>query len=341
MSKSKNHLFSLDLLRGIAIVLMFITHGTRLYLSEVKNFKILVETSMLDSFLNFFLIIEPFTSALFLFLVGYSLSLSKQTFKGENWALKNLKRSGELYLIGFIFFFLEKGFQWPDLFLSPSILSCIAISIVSLTALIELNKNYLWVVTTIGVFAISFLIEDKYLVTGLNGGFGGVFPLILFSFLGYYTSKASNKNMFFLIGLSAIFWLVPGKWVAYYPTFYKAFPTGETGLDFIKYLISGGEVVNYKITFWNHTVLSVLRLMSPILLSFFILQKYQEKLKLKVYHQQLALLGRNSLVLYVYHLTFIAVFSLLGWVPKNAIQAWSFIGLIVGCALILSRKKEK
>ena len=70
MSKIKQHLFGLDLLRGVAIVLMFITHGTRLYLSGISNFKERLEISALDRFLNFFLIIEPFTSSLFLFLVS-------------------------------------------------------------------------------------------------------------------------------------------------------------------------------------------------------------------------------------------------------------------------------
>ena len=245
-----------------------------------------------------------------------------------------------MYALGFLFFFLEKGWQWPDSILSPSILSCIAFSIIVVSSLIQLNNKILWILTPMLIAGVSLFIENKFLVPGLNSGFGGVFPLILFTFLGYIAAKLSNKQLGLLIGLSLIAWFIPGEWTSKYPSFYRVFPTGETGIDFIKYLIYEGNLRYYKITFWNHNLIAVARLTAPILISLILLVKFQNFLSIRSYNKAIALLGQNSLALYIIHLAIIATFDLLNLIPQSSTQAWGFILLLIVIGLGYSKIKQ-
>ena len=94
----KDRLITIDLLRGIAVILMFITHSYRLQIINPNEW--LPNQLKLDFLFNFFMYIEPFTSALFLFLAGYSFSLlsqklSEQLAKEFNVGEKTIRRDAD------------------------------------------------------------------------------------------------------------------------------------------------------------------------------------------------------------------------------------------------------
>jgi hypothetical protein len=325
--RSTENVFGIDVFRGLSIILMFITHGGRLYKDSG-------DPSGLGSLLNFFFLIEPFTSASFLFLVGVGINLSYQNTKlsYRDWLNRNMIKAGQLYLIGLLFFFIEYGFQWPEMLLGSNILSVIALSIVGLS--LSVSSPLRMVSLSILISLITLFCEGTA-VTGVNTGPGGAFPLMLFSFLGYLSYqliKTHNKLIWGLLGIGLIIWFFPFSpleyWTQTYPSIYNHFVTGQTGLD---YLQSMGVVNGYtKVGFWNHTFISVFRLFVPLTLILGLLVILSNFLKNYFPAHVLARLGRHALGLYLLHLSIIAVADISGFRPTSALIDWVFIiGLIL------------
>lgn len=338
---SQGAIVGLDALRGLAIILMFITHGFRLFLESNPQ-----ESSVAFHFLQFFALIEPFTSALFLFLVGIGLRISfaKTTKSYSSWLKSNLGKSGILYLLGIGLFFGEYGIQWPDIVLAPSILSVIALSII----LVSLGAKHSIRFYSLGILVavISQLSEGGAGVAGINMGPGGAFPLILFTFLGYETFRLyETKSWKSLIGYLAggiICWVWPysfyEQWTNVYHSSYQVFGSGVTGLDFLS---TGGKATQViSEGFWNHTLISVGRIYIPLVFSLLVCLTKNNLLSTKLYGKLLALLGRHALGNYVLHLGLIALFSVLKWYPSSAIQDWLFIGGLTVAGLVYSKYQD-
>lgn len=325
--QSTENIFGIDVFRGLSIILMFITHGGRLY-------KGAGDPSWLNQCLNFFFAIEPFTSASFLFLVGVGLNLSYQNTKlnYSSWLKNNVIKSGQLYLIGILFFFMEYGLQVPEMFLGPSILSVIALAIVSLSLCLTSPVFLLWGSILIGAISLSC---EGMAVTGINTGPGGAFPLILFTFLGYLSYdfiKTKNKLGWGILAFGTISWFYPHlpteHWTQTYPSIYNHFLSGQTGFDYIQ---SMGEVNGYtKVGFWNHTLVSVFRILIPLFIILYFSVKLSMRLKSITLGHLLARLGRHALGLYLLHLTIIALCDFSNFKPTSALLDWLFIfGLVI------------
>lgn len=338
--ENQNHVFGLDFLRGVAILLMFITHGFRLFVKSQPVYS--PSENFAERLLNLFAVIEPYTSSLFLFLAGIGLAISFQNNKHSfnEWFTRHSKKAIQLYLIGIGLFFIEKGYQFPDFWVSPSILSTIAVSIV-ITAL-----SFKYKYTTLGVLIATGLITYLYQgigISGINAGPGGVFPLIMFTLLGSYlwslVDKGQSKMIYAILGLSGITWLIPGDWVQHYNSSYKIWTSGPTGFDFLQ--SQGESFVVALESYWNHSLLAFARLAGALIASLMICLKYQYKLEEKKYNHSLTLIGRHALGCYILHLLIIAVFDLLKLYPTSPTTCWLFILGLVISAMIYSKFKER
>ncbi len=85
MTEVKKRLQSLDLMRQLALVLMFASHSTKAYLQLNANVDILTLVPM-----KIALLIEPLSSALFLFVSGYCLVLATRRWSWSKFAKRGV-----------------------------------------------------------------------------------------------------------------------------------------------------------------------------------------------------------------------------------------------------------
>lgn len=119
----------LDGLRTLAFLAMVATHGARL-----------IEPSTRGPWCAVALLLDPLIQALFMGLVGASLPWSWSAAQGRGldrprWLRARARRAGQVYLVGVLLFFFDKGPQLPYLLLAPGILADIALAILLLSPL--------------------------------------------------------------------------------------------------------------------------------------------------------------------------------------------------------------
>ena len=300
---NNNTIEGIDLLRGIAIILMIITHATRLLLTKINK-------SDLSVIYNFFLNIEPFTSSLFLFLAGIGIYYSNKFTKlnHKEWLLSNFKKAIVLYIIGVVFFITEYQVITMDTFLSPSILSVIALAICSNMIII---RSSLWLksASLVLILAIYHLFSQES-ISGFNAGPGGAFPLIGFTTLGIISAELKEKNIKALLSmilLSSIFWFISEPFTQSFVSNY-------------------GDL---RVSFWNHSLAGFLKLI-PLLSASFIFC-----FNLKNYF--LSTLGRNSLFCYIFHLVILAILFKLEIIPKSTEQLTGLILLLIASCYVIKK----
>lgn len=136
-----------DFLRGFAIVLMVLVHTAKgildsTYRVSVARPEFSFSERLAVSVQSFLLTTEPYVSALFLTLVGFSMVLvsSKVREKGvSGWRLRRLRTAVKLTLISWVIFWVHGGIQWPYPFFSAEILYTIALGIVTCMWLLPLS----------------------------------------------------------------------------------------------------------------------------------------------------------------------------------------------------------
>lgn len=337
---NQNYYFGLDFLRGIAIVLMLITHGFRLFVKSTPNYQ--AGTDLAERLLNLFAIIEPYTSALFLFLagIGVTISFSQKKDSANNWLKRQSIKAGQLYLIGMGLFFIEKGFQSPDFWISPSILSTIAISMITVASGLLIPWGIvLGLILTAG---ITYYFEGTG-ISGINAGPGGVFPLITFALWGSLIWQIFKQKKYYFLGLIGLLslgsYFNDSPWVQHYNSTYHQWTSGSTGLDFI---MSLGE---YHITelesYWNHSLIASIRIVGLLLISLWLCLKFSKNLEAKKFNHLLTLLGRHSLGCYILHLMIIAIFDLAKIYPTTPIMDWLFIAFLIAICSGYAKFKER
>ncbi|MCG8315085.1 MAG: DUF1624 domain-containing protein [Pseudomonadales bacterium] len=343
---SSKKLVGLNIYRAIAIFMMMAAHSIRIQ----ENFPRIVNqreyASFFDQFLLFFIDIEPIISAMFLFIAGFSLTLSFAKISAKQqlqaWHSGILKRAGVLYGIAMIFFVAEYGWQWPDFIFSPGVLGIIAMSIALSATLLTFGFGLRGLgVTVISILLATYFLESQDLnITGLNAGAGGMFPLVVMGFIGTLFGMAYQKwtdNGLF-IGLAISVVVAAFAFAADYPnvlvykssfTLYSTNPL-EQFYQSLTFWNDSGSASLATFAFWNHSALYPLRFTVLLACGLLIAIK-------AIKHANypglgfLNALGSYGLTIYVYHLMVLAALEVTGLKPQTG---WQTLLLIV--AFIIS-----
>lgn len=316
----------IDLLRGIAVILMFITHSYRLQISTLKD-QWLSNQIRLDLMFNFFMNIEPFTSALFLFLAGYSMFISYRDNNDEKEFSKNIFKKSIILIIFSVllnfFSFITKGIFIDHLILSSGILQAIAISLLLNLFLLKKKKSIYVVYTILIIAAIAAILEYfSIVILGLNAGAGCLVPVIGFSLVGHLASKHRVHMNIFYISILAIGIYFGFAW--------------RYDVNFNLYDILSQQYKDFSI--WNHSLAGFIMNSSILLIiSSFICNSFKT-LKIFNFINQL---GKHSLTVYVYHLTIIGMFYFNSVGLSNPTETFLFIiGLIFSSQYLIKIKKR-
>src|SRR3990167_9899684 len=94
-----------------------------------------------------------------------------------------------LYAISVLFFVGDRGAQWPDLLVSSGVLGIIAAGIFSSAlGLVSPRPWPLLGALTLAGLGITWMLDsNRWSVTGLNAGAGGILPLLTLAWLGSLT----------------------------------------------------------------------------------------------------------------------------------------------------------
>lgn len=339
----KNKIFYINFYRGLAVLLMFITHAYRLYLGGNPSINL---EDPLYRMLNFFALIEPYTSASFLFLVGISVSLTQER--------KNLKsyfnRALQLYIISFFLFIFEKGWQFPTIIVSSGILSTISFSLVISALLTKIKqKNLLavnFVISFFSLFLLAYLSKYQISISGLNSGPGGVLPLFLFSIWGlffgnYIKTKELSKNLLLGSFVCIPSFFIDYPWIFRFKESYKMYFNDPNLFSWLKYLTSNYEFQSQYFLYWNHSSLGFIRILFFILTTTFLLNLINKKIQKNPVSIYLSIIGEKALWGYIMHLIVIgSLFYFELFIPSSALT-WGFIFILTLINYLYSRLQRK
>ena len=356
-------LIGVNYLRILAVFLMFITHTFRTQVTFRDVYKQADDASVADQALMFFMKIEPLTSAIFLFLVGFSLVLSwynrgcpQGLSSGLSWVKAKIPRMLSLYLIAVVMFIVTHGLQWTHLFFSPGILSVIAISAVITSVLVITPNPWLSLLLAIvwGVLLSWYFDASGLYVAGLNSGAGGVIPLINLALLGalfalvFCRWKLKGMIIISLIGAVISLLSLGGDypWIMRHTVDFKQYTVPQNEVLWASLLdLLGkykGHINDVNLRFWNHSCVFIFRTMGILggLICLFIGLGYylftSTDSRNGVFYW-LNRLGQRALTLYVFHLIILAIVELSGLKPANGWQTWLMVfGMLLMSPLVIN-----
>lgn len=349
MKNKTTHLYGIDVFRGLAVAMMFVTHISKLYIELQTDFFQHFKESVFDRAIVFFLEIEPLISGMFLFLVGFSLILSlKSAASPSDWSRKAFGRVWKYYLMSLALFFVEYGIQIPDFFFSSGILSIIALSIAVVVLLKKFpfqNYSYNLALGLIFFSVIGYFGENGAKFSGLNVGPGAGVPLVHFSLLGALVGllffEFQNQGMALLGLLSVSFFIMlmsntKDPWILDFSSVYQVFPNGGSGVELIKSFFTQAQSTDHEEWFWNHSLIAVVRIFCVIGVAVSLLIRFGDKMKsLKIFYP-LTTLGNRALFCYITHLAVIAVLKELHFGPRSGLACWITVLIFIACGVGLS-----
>ncbi len=312
-------------------------------------------------YMDFSLDIEPLCQALFMTMVGVSMIYSlKLTRKPELWNRRQLRRAAELYAIGFVFFIVQYGIQWPWMVIGHGILISISSAIVlSIPLVTSVRLAYL---TFCGLWTTLLTLNILDIRIGfINAGNGPFMPHVILTVFGVIAGgilMGENRNrQKWFVGVMALFLIVSLSQLDFlqyftYPEdtsapygrrdFKSTYHTfGSNGLEQIWGLIQGEKLRVSVKTYYNYTATSIPLLMSlctGVYLFFRSLGPLTEKLS------PLWAVGRHSLGVYVLHLILIALCTVIFGSMRpfeNGLEINSALAVIVSICYGYALFKER
>ncbi|CBL44585.1 hypothetical protein HDN1F_10020 [gamma proteobacterium HdN1] len=280
---TQNPLIGLNLYRAFAIVLMVVAHASRLQ----TNLRDIRQNSELAGFCDqlvlFVLRFEPAISAMFLFIAGFSLVLSNTARSGTQgaWLHHQGIRALQLYGIAILFFIGDEGMQWPDVLVSPGILSVIAVALL-VGAICMIQKHAMLALgscTVLGVLLTLTLERMQSPIPGLYAGAGGMFPLVTLTWLGAMVGLARQRwpqhglqvclAISLVVGGLALVNLSP--WTTHPLSTVRIYP-GERATAVLYSLqdafgLYNGQAQLRSIAYWNHAAIFVPRSLPFLILA--------------------------------------------------------------------------
>ncbi len=314
---TRNHTF--DALRTLVILLMTGSHTTRMIADESWIF-----------WNKFVLLIEPFTAASFLFLVGSSLVLSwkrateNNAMKPRGWICKKLKRCILLWIVSLCMYFASVGLVWPDSFVLSGILATIAYSTVVFGLLMILPQRIFAIIIVTTAATVLYLFLDMFSkpIYFLTHGNSPLLPLTIFTGLGalftlWLPSPHGNvkKSLIALCLFSIALPLLlcgPEKVFTYPLGRYKIKRQAEVLLSVSMPLGNSSATVVKTIRYYNLRPVLIPVITAMIVLFYFIITRLSHllagKTALKNILKKILALGRHSLDIYILHLVLLALF---------------------------------
>lgn len=322
--KNKDRYFIIDFFRFVAIILMFITHTYRIQISNFvpdTNIQLIVNNTF-----NFFMYIEPFTSALFLFLVGFSIKMSLDNTKLNivDWKRTHLKKGFKLILISFLLYIPYHSFNIKiyEIIFSSGILSVIGTSLITISLL---KERFLYLFFII-VLVISFFLESCNInIIGLNAGAGNLFPTMLYSLIGYFSYNYSKVKIKFIdilliiIFIGIIFTIEPNF---RYNVYYHEYNFNLLSLKIDQSFSS----------IWNHSIFGfifnsfILFICSKLFL-----------IKTKITNKLITTISKYSLQMYIFHILLLSGFYITKIGFPNSIFTLIFLLILIPICLNLSK----
>lgn len=307
----------IDLLRLVALFYMFFQHSALTLLKSEEN----------KGFTNFLFEIVPFCSALFLFLAGFSLTISCFKYKDKkSFILRLLVRGIILILCSSFLFLIDNGFQFPDILFSSGILNTIGIFIIfSIIVFIFDNKNIRLLLTFIIliIFTIVTVYFDikKIYIYPFNYAYESISPTIIFGFIGLFIGLLLNDNndkkreriiiftLFFIgmliltistirFGFLKAFYLDQGRY-----TIERIYTTRYLLFNFLDHQFS-----KFSVSTWNFNTFSFITAIGTTFVLFSVFYFLEPLLKRINYF--LIMPGKYAFINYFFHFILIAIFIL-------------------------------
>ncbi|MEZ4225991.1 MAG: heparan-alpha-glucosaminide N-acetyltransferase domain-containing protein [Polyangiaceae bacterium] len=324
----------LDVLRALAVVLMFAVHVRRLQSPTTT-------ATVIDRGLQWLMWAEPYITSLFVYMAGYSVVLATRSLPDGAKLLRRVsRRAVELVLISIGLYVMQFGIGWPDIVLSSGILQVIAIGVVGVALCLNspLPDAALASVALLSLAACFLLEAFQLSVSGLNAGPGGNIPLLAHACFGALTARVwqggqLRSRLLSTAGIavgSGLAVIAPGPWTTNHVSHYKDLG-GET---FVSALLSGSyaSAPTLDVSFWNHSTRGAVILLAPLVAStaLALWPRFMGAPALL----PLRLVGRHALVIYAAHLCALGALQLLDLHPKSGAQslAWILGLLLLGIA---------
>ncbi|MEW6058148.1 MAG: acyltransferase family protein [Bdellovibrionota bacterium] len=350
-SEKNQRLVAIDGLRGVAIVLMFITHFYRLYEMSPGRSKT-GDLSVLDLLLKFFIKVEPLTFALFLALSGFSLALAAQKFQGDQvqWLRKLGKRSLELIFWSSLLFVFRRGPQWPDFIFSSGPLCVIGFAALWFGGGLKSTRPKLWLFfTTASVFLATLVLGAQSLtVSGLNAGNGGVLPDFAFAAYGIWIGMAyaekgliKARHVCILLGLLGLIgFATPEAWTHFVKSQYVLYGNDETVIGWIRSLSHEVILSSYFVSYWHYTISATVRLAFPLAVLIGSSLAFNKSFMRLPGFSVLVKLGEYALSVYILQLIVLGVLFTAKVFPSEAWQTWLMIIALVAFSYFFVRARQ-
>jgi hypothetical protein len=345
----QSYIAGIDLFRALAVIFMIFAHTARLRPGLASPHGDWLAAPVSDWLFLAALRYEPLCSAMFLFVAGVSVVLSRAHDLGASgpWLIRTLRRLGVLYLIAVVLSLGDPGFQWPDTIVSPGILSIIAVAVAaSALALVSAAPACMLAgLVLAGTLLTAWLESAGKGIPGINAGAGGMFPLVTVAWAGSlcalvhqrFGSSGLQRLLVgaLLIGLGALALHQP--WITYPATERTVYPGTplESALAALADAagLYNGESSVRAVGYWNHSAVFLARTL-PLLLGSLMLAIYLWPSAHGRVSRFLTWMGREALNLYVLHLQILAVYQVSGLLPPNG--AWG-LALVVGIVLLATQ----
>ena len=322
-----------DAYRGLSVVLMYIVHARRL---EPRGSWEGAQRGA-ETVLSWLMWSEPFIAASFLFIVGFSLVLSRErTRDSDRWRWRLLWRALGLYGLAMLLFLPHYGFALPDLLFSPGILSAIAVAVAAVAVALTTTRP---VVAALGLTGLALAVTaacELYDVSlsGVNAGPGGALPLVAFASAGALLATAyrrwSRRALDVAVAATvvplAIVLLIGARWTQLHVSLHPDY-AGEVAIA----EIFTAPRDSIRVLFWNHTVAGWFGLLLPLaaaLRLFVAADPWLDRAPASL----LGLIGRHALAAYVGHLIALGLLDLAGTGPQNPVQTWVLVAALTAAA---------
>lgn len=347
MKSQTQQLPGLHVYRALAVILMILAHAARTQTNMSSLHSNPASAGPFDWPFVAALIIEPIISALFLFIAGFSLVLSRRHAHETSlhWLQRVGRRMGTLYGISVLFALADQGVQWPGVLVSSGVLGIIAVGVFSAGAMLVSPRPWhlLTMATVLGTAATWWLDDSRLSVTGLNAGAGGMLPLVTLAWLGTLAGLIHQRWQMNGLGialgvtlpLALLALLADAPWVTYPSSEILMYPGDrlQSVLFSLQDLLGlyDGTARQVLVKYWNHGWIFALRVL-PVLLLGLMLSLSLIPVARNPVLVFLEWMGQQALNLYILHLVLLALLVVAGVNPVYGWQTLLVVMIIIALA---------